>query len=256
MNQNVHQILKGHYPEGEYALLAEVRNKAGFDASRSCDFLAMGLWPSRGLMIEGLELKSHRSDWLSELKKPAKAEAFFNYCDHWWLLTEGEDVAKLDEIPEPWGWKVIKNSKVIIKKEAPKLDPISMTKTFLAAILKRACDKTDYVHISSINDKLQAAVDRGKESNRRELERTIKDLRDLEKRISEFEKAAGITIDFRWSYEHERVGKAIKSMMNGDAEDQRKKLLNLESTAKKIYDDITNQISALSLREAATPEKQ
>jgi hypothetical protein len=81
---SVFEILRKRFPENEYALMAEVRDKAGFDASRSADYIAVNLWPSRGLSVNGIELKSFRSDWLSELRKPEKAEKIFQYCDYFW----------------------------------------------------------------------------------------------------------------------------------------------------------------------------
>src|SRR3990167_200745 len=90
-------ILRKHFPENEYALMAEVRDRAGFHASRSADFIAVNLYPSRGLAVNGIELKSHRGDWLGELKNPKKAENIFQYCDHFWLLTADESVARIEE---------------------------------------------------------------------------------------------------------------------------------------------------------------
>ena len=57
-----------------YAIAEHVQSSAGFDARRVCDFMALDLWPSKGLELHGHEVKVSRSDWLRELREPAKAE--------------------------------------------------------------------------------------------------------------------------------------------------------------------------------------
>jgi len=233
------EILRGRYPEREYALMAEVRDKAGFHASRSADFIAVNLWPSRGLAIHGIELKSHRSDWLSEMKKPEKAENIFQYCDYFWLLTSGDKVAKIEEIPEAWGWLMIRGEKIFVQKEAPKLTPINISKHFLCAMLKRAIDKSDFIHRDLIQDRISAAKEEGAVDSKYKIKVLDDEIKRLRQDISGFESAAGIRLDFRgWSHTPEHLGSAFKSVLNGGEERLRKNLLGLEATAKNIYDQI------------------
>lgn len=124
-------------PSPEYALLHEVRNGAGFNADRSCDAISMGLWPSRGLKLEGFEIKVSRQDWLSELANPAKAESFARWVDHWWIFAP-DGVVHADEVPENWGWlSVDDRRRVRVSKAAPTLAPEPLSRAFLAALLKR-----------------------------------------------------------------------------------------------------------------------
>jgi hypothetical protein len=157
------ELLQRKFPAQQYALMAEVRDAAGFSASRSADYMAMNLWPSRGLTVTGIELKSYRGDWLNELKNPKKAEAIFKYCDYFYLLTTDEKIANLSEIPDSWGWMCIKGKTLRTLKQAPKLNPTPLSRDIVATMLKRAIDKTEYVHINSIEDKIQAARDSQKE---------------------------------------------------------------------------------------------
>jgi hypothetical protein len=60
MNKDYQKILYNKFPHGQYALLDEVRDEAGFGASRAIDVLAIGLWPSRGNEVHGIEVKSGR----------------------------------------------------------------------------------------------------------------------------------------------------------------------------------------------------
>ncbi|HYJ21079.1 MAG TPA: hypothetical protein VEW07_03530, partial [Solirubrobacterales bacterium] len=72
---------------GPTAVIAPgVRSAAGFDARRTIDAVSLNLWPSRGMLLDGYEIKVSRSDWLRELKNPAKAEEFAGLVDRLWLV--------------------------------------------------------------------------------------------------------------------------------------------------------------------------
>lgn len=85
-----------------YVYAEQVRNAAGFNASRTCDFMALDVWPSSGLALHGFEVKVRRSDWLRELTHPEKAAAFQQHCDFWWLVCP-PGVAAVSELPPGWG---------------------------------------------------------------------------------------------------------------------------------------------------------
>ena len=110
----IHAALRDRYKPPEYAFLEEVRNDAGFDASRSCDAIAMSLWPSRGLDLQGFEIKASRSDWLRELKDPAKAEAVCKFCDFWWLAVGDAGIVLDGELPVSWGLLVPRGDKLVV----------------------------------------------------------------------------------------------------------------------------------------------
>jgi len=149
------ELLEKHHGNG-YIVLAEVRNGAGFNADRSCDYMVLSMWPSRGLTIEGYEEKASRTDWIKEYKEPAKAEAFYQYCDYWWLITHGEEIVKDGELPLTWGWKIIKNDKIVIKKQATKLTPKPIDKNIFIPMLKRAIDRTGWIKRSEVEPLIQA----------------------------------------------------------------------------------------------------
>jgi hypothetical protein len=142
--------LRGAYPAAHgWMLLPQVRDATGAGSGRTADGLAMNAWPSRGLEVHGFELKTHRGDWLRELKKPAKAESIFQYCDRWWIVVP-EEPASRDrhvvlpaELPASWGLFVVdKNGKAAPAVQAPKLRPKPLDRAFLAAVLRRlaACE--------------------------------------------------------------------------------------------------------------------
>lgn len=211
---NIWELLRKRYPAGEYALLAEVSNAAGFGRSHSCDYISIGLWPSRGLEITGIELKSFRNDWLRELKKPEKAEAFFKYCDRWYLLIDDEKIAQLAEVPPTWGLLCVKGKRIVTLKEAPKLSPVPVDRSFMAALFKRATQ--GMIHPSQIEEKIQEAIDSHRGSLKYSLENKTNEHDALLEKVHEFEKASGVSISNRheWDWDPSKVGKAIKYLIN------------------------------------------
>lgn len=212
---SIWDILQKRYPSNQYALMQEVSDAAGMNRSRSADYVAVSLWPSRGLTITGIELKSHRSDWLNELKNPKKAENIFRFCDYWYLLTSNDTIAKLEEIPPTWGWMVIQGSKTIIKKEAPKLNPEPITRNFLTSMLKRASDRTEFVHISAIQDKIDQSVESAKIKAKQEYQYQITNYEKLKESLAEFEKHTGIRPDHLY-FKHDGISQVIKFLLNKD----------------------------------------
>lgn len=249
MAKDIWAILKKRYPAKEYALMAEVSDAAGFHRSRSADYIAVNLWPSRGLSINGIELKSFRSDWLNELKNPKKAENIFQYCDYFWLLTTDETIADISEVPASWGWLCIKGERIIVKKDAPKLSPTTISKHFLAAMLKRAQDKTNFVHIDSISDKIEEAKLSVKGEREKYIERIEHKLKELTDSVNEFEQASGVDLRHyeRWRTSPKKIGEAVKLIQYGGVENLKEQLKGLEKAAKIITERISDGLNALEI---------
>lgn len=85
-----------------WTVAEHVRSDAGFDARRSCDFMAWDNWASSGLEVVGHEVKVSRADWLREVKHPEKAMEFMRFCDRWFLVAP-PGIAKESELPAGWG---------------------------------------------------------------------------------------------------------------------------------------------------------
>jgi hypothetical protein len=131
-----------------YVVAEHVRNQCGFGGYwgngplRTIDALMVDLWPSSGNAIHGFEVKVSRSDWLTELKDPDKAEAFKPYCDYWWLVTPDAAIVRGD-LPPGWGHlSLARNGALRAVKRAPKLKrqdmPFEMTAAWLRATAKTA----------------------------------------------------------------------------------------------------------------------
>lgn len=243
------EILLKKFPASEYVLMAEVSDEAGFNRSRSADFMVMNLWRSRGLNLIGFERKTHRGDWLKELKSPAKAENIFQYCDQWYLLTDSENVAKIEEIPETWGWMHIKpDGRIVIFKDAPKLNPIAISRSFLSCMLRRANAKDGYTLTSTIQDKIDEARQSGMNQRDHGNQRKIEYHDELLKNIHDFKDETGIDLGARgWSsISGKKAGEFVKFMNNGGVDKLKKDLEKLQNISTALHMDITNAIETLN----------
>lgn len=141
------QVNPGNGPR--YACAEHVKNLAGFNHTRCADFIAIDCWPTQGLELHGHEVKVSRSDWLSELKKPDKAEAFKRFMDRWWLVVPDAAIVKPGELPEGWGllslvrcdWPGVGlpdlgGMKLRAKVSAPKLIPDPLPRDLLATLMR------------------------------------------------------------------------------------------------------------------------
>ena len=109
-------------PEGQghrAYLLKEVQIEG-----RRADAISVGLWPSRGIKLEGFEAKASREDWLREYEDHTKAEPAMGVCDHFWLVAN-PDVLQPGELPEKWGLLLSNGRRrhLKVEKPAPALQP-------------------------------------------------------------------------------------------------------------------------------------
>lgn len=134
-----------HGNGGRYAVAAGVRSHAGFDARRTADFVAMDLWPSKGLALHGHEIKVSRPDWLRELKEPEKSAEFIPYMNYWWAVVSGPRIVRDGELPEGWGLMVMRGQLLVVARQAPRRDALPLTPTRLAALLRAVGHTSGYL---------------------------------------------------------------------------------------------------------------
>lgn len=104
-------LLQRHYikpglPMPGGIFLPEVGQNGGWGAGSRCDAIYAGFTSSSGRILIGHELKVSRSDWLNELNKPGKADAWADECHEWWLVVNDPAIVKDGELPDGWGLMV------------------------------------------------------------------------------------------------------------------------------------------------------
>lgn len=117
------------------------------EKNRIADFIAADRYPGHDygstLAFHGHEVKVSRSDWLTELRDPEKAEAFRPYMHHWWLVVPDASIVREGELPEGWGLMVLGPNGLRAKVKAPRLSPLPIPHD-LAINLMAAAARTAY----------------------------------------------------------------------------------------------------------------
>ena len=140
----------------EWVNFAEVADSTGSRARRRADAICMNIWPSKGYAIHGYEIKVTRADFIHEMKDITKAQAVSKFCDFWWLAVPVGLVA-VEEVPASWGLMELHKNGLKIKKQAPqKEEPETMTRGFVASLLRES-RKTDDAYIQHQIESRQAA---------------------------------------------------------------------------------------------------
>ena len=90
--------------------------------------------------IHGFEIKVSRSDWLTELSDPTKAEAWAKHCHYFWLVAAERSIVR-DDLPDGWGLLVPQGIALRAVKKPKRRKPEPMSTTMIVA-LGRAIQKT------------------------------------------------------------------------------------------------------------------
>ena len=237
----IHEALIRKFPAPEWAIFFEVANGLGLSDRRYADAIAMSLFPSRGLDVNGFEVKTDRGDWLRELKAPQKADAIASYCDFWWLVTSNDKIAPKDEVPKTWGLLVLKDGDLRQVKRAERMKPKKIDRAFMGAMFRRAHQWTE-TQLKN-DERVRAALEEGKKAGREERQYDVQDRSKeydrIKQRVAEFEKASGINID---TYQAENIGEAVAAFTafrnRGSMEDMERVAGWIEDTAKGLRDKI------------------
>jgi hypothetical protein len=248
------KALAARFPPREYALIEQVANGTGSHARRWADAVAISLWPSRGLLVHGFEIKVYKTDWKRELANPEKSSKVQAYCDHWWIVAP-EGLVETDELPPTWGLiDVLKGGKSKVRVKAPKLDAQPLTRTFVAAVMRKYADSHDAI----VRRECVRAREEGAESGAGELAHRLKvtteDLQKLHKQIDEFEKASGVKIRYGWDLPN--IGKAVDVLMHRGrniVEDMRTDAERYRRTAELLDRGATEIAEALPKEDIAKP---
>lgn len=231
--------------------LEEVRDATGFEAVRSADALAVSMYVSRGLTIDGFEVKVSRADWLKELEQPAKSESWLQHCHRWWLVISDTSLVHEGELPPTWGMLTPgKRGKLEVVVRAPELRPAPLTMERLTALMyaqgkKLAADR------DQMRDELWAEIrtrNEEQESGWREK------CKALQARVDAVEAACGYPIigsEYTWPRRTpEQIGKAFRMIVEPVRDDWSRVRRSIEqevSTAERV-------LAALKASAGAIPD--
>ena len=191
-----HEVINAifdRYKGPEWVRFSEVANGTGANIQRRADAICMNIWPSGGYAVHGFEVKVSRADFLSEMKHISKAEEIKKYCDFWWLVCP-KNLVSADEVPHDWGLMEVQRNGLRIRKQAQKLDSVSLDKGFVASVL-RSAQKRDESYIlqeiekqvksieADINRRMEVRLELKTKQHKLTSETNKKWIEDFEKRL-------------------------------------------------------------------------
>lgn len=189
---------------GEFCFLEHVRNGAAFNANRTLDAVAIALWPSRGLTIDGFEVKVSRSDWQRELAQPEKAEDACQLVDRFSIVAP-RGVVLDGELPATWGLLEVAGKRLVTTKAAALLRP-SVPARVTAEGELRAAERKGHDEGYKVS-----------EGQRQDAERRAQQAADA---LAEFGAILGVELCPGWTRHYEErvkeVAEALRAVLSGD----------------------------------------
>jgi len=214
---DVVELMAKRFAGPAWVLLRQVRNGTGYQRqTRTADVVAVSVWPSRGLFLDGVEVKVSRSDWRKELADPSKSESIQAYCRHWWVAAP-KGVVPVEEVPETWGLIECYKTRSVVAKPAPSLDPIAPDMSFLASVLRNAAESMvpRREHVQALKAAKAHCRDAIKKAGEvPDLERKIE---RLEGGVKAFEEKSGVKIGDAW--DGGRIGAAVHDVLRRKSAD-------------------------------------
>jgi len=258
---DVRAALRARFEGRAWACFDEVGNATGSRCSRYADFIAVSLWPSRGLEIHGVEIKVSRTDWLKELRDPKKADDIQKFCDRWWVAAGSESIVRAGELPPTWGLlELNKRKRLVAKVEAPKLEPEQLTKGFVAALLRRAAHGFDSALAAAHREGFERGKGAGPEDHQRTVAALQRELDAMKTTSSRFEAESGLKLD-TWNAGNigSVVAKLSKLHNRYRTEDPDLALERaaeaLEGAARRLRDELDDERERLRIARELSPEQ-
>lgn len=200
ITRDIEELLETKYSPPRHAFMTQVPNGTGDRKSRTADAIAVGCWSGGdGISISGFEIKVSRSDWLSEIQKPQKAEAFTRYCHRWYVVAP-KGVVKTDEMPASWGLMHPTKAGLRIASAADLTEPEPIPTSMLAAMLRRAmyCNRSAADQSRAVNrsydEGYRAGIEQAKSESSARRRSTARMEEHYKRQIEEFEEASGVKI--------------------------------------------------------------
>lgn len=142
--------VKSQIKTARWVVLSEVRTNTGYKSKLSdgepfiekfIDMMAFDCWPSEGLTRVAFEIKTSRSDFLDELKRPEKRWLAMMYS-HKFYYVAPKGVVEPPELPRGCGLvEVLEKDgklKLYIAWPAPRREASPLPDSFIASLLRNA----------------------------------------------------------------------------------------------------------------------
>jgi hypothetical protein len=226
--------LRVKYQWPEWAFFEETSLGAGRDGLQYyavADAVAFGMQGTTGRQLYGFEIKATRSDWLAEMRKPAKSDSVLRYCHRWWLVAD-KLVARAEELPPTWGWLAPHGNGLRVMRPAPLLTPEPLGPGQVGALI--------YAAVTTLNRNADTATMKeeayqaGLRDGKWQRQMNPDEASQLREQVEAFEEASGIKIN-GW-YGAKELGEAAKFVLDGGLAAQKRSLqFATESLYEALY---------------------
>lgn len=213
-SSQVESAVRKLYQKNGYVVLSEVRNGTGYARrARTADMLIVSTWPSRGLHVEGVEIKVNRQDLYRELGDGEKADEIAKYCTFWWLAVPDDLITPEMMIPDGWGVIAVDDKgKAAVVRRGKELAPVPMDTLFTCAVLRNVAE--NYVPATEVKEQIKIGLEQKLKERKADFDYRGK---EMERAIREFREVTGVNLmdDKRdhpiWGIKD--AGEAVKLLM-------------------------------------------
>lgn len=207
---DVREALLGRWAPAEYLSIYEAPQDSGRQG-RKLDVVVVSLWESRGLELDGVEIKVSMSDWKRELDNPDKADWWWKRVHRFWIAAPAEVAKKIKpQLPTNWGLlSVGANGVRVAVQPTPNRTPEPLAWGTTVGLLRATAD----CGVNVLARAEQIGYDRGYKVGEANAARHSGDehlrhrLQELTDTVAEFEKASGLKIT-GWQG-GERIGQLV-----------------------------------------------
>jgi len=251
---DVRAALRAKFGGSEWAIFFEVGDGTGMNQRRWADAVAMNLWPSRGMELHGFEIKVSRSDWLSELKNPEKSEPVQRYCDRWWIVCPA-GIIKPGELPPTWGhYEVSESGQIRQVVPAPKLEPVPVTRTFMAAMFRRASGVDADEVASAVSKQVEAYKEEAEKRLQREIDNRSHRAKELIDKVNQLKELTGIDISRGWE-PIETYANAIRLVLASGVTASYSSVRSLAEQAERSAVELRKALASFDEASGQAPDK-
>lgn len=146
-----------NFDANEWVVLSEIRTNTGFESKWSTrggpfgqkyiDMMAFNCWPSKGFLRIAFEIKTSRSDFLNELKRPEKRWLAMMYSHRFYYVAP-KGVVEMRELPGGCGLIEVleKGGKLKLHTAYSPMDlraASPLPDSFIASLLRNVCKMTE-----------------------------------------------------------------------------------------------------------------
>ncbi len=175
---------------------------------------------------------------MKEKATPEKAEEIAQYCDYWLVVTP-PGLVQLEELPSSWGLIEWNGEKWRCRSAGKKLKAKSLDRSFVASMMRSVA--ANYVPRADVDQLANSMLAEKTESIKQAGEFARQALKELQETVRKFEDASGVRIQDSW--QREKIGPAVRLVLNGEVALQGERLAHLREAAARILTDIDNTLS-------------